>query len=339
MNTISVIIPAYNRATLIAETLRSLLAQTVPASEIIVVDDGSTDDTAAVAARFGPRVKIIQRANGGPAAARNTGFAASTGDFLHFFDSDDLAAPNKHQVQLTALIARDADIAYGPWVKGQFQGNRFLPSNQVFQQNGLPLQNKMVQALLTSWSVVPHAALFRRSIVEMAGGFPENLFGTEDQQMFLSCLLAGAKVVHTPDTIEFYREGEAGKITESAAGAARRIREWSRFLIFARTACLQKKIDPVVWLGFRQRAWEAHEELAEIGGDHAALQRELSLIFSSRTPLCFYRGHRQWQRWRGGLQVRLTGRRAAAAFKMGPLKPCQIEQLRQLGYQLGQLKH
>jgi len=201
MPSISTIVPAYNRAHLIGETLRSLLAQTVPAEEIIVVDDGSTDDTATVASNFGERVKVIRQANAGPAAARNTGFRASRGEFIHFVDSDDLAAPNKHAVQLAALKATGADIAYGPWLKGHFGGGVFRPSNHVLQQKGLPREGNLIRALLCSWSVVPHAALFRRVIVERAGGFPEDLFVAEDQQMFLECLLAGARVVHTPETI------------------------------------------------------------------------------------------------------------------------------------------
>jgi glycosyltransferase involved in cell wall biosynthesis len=334
MSTISVIIPAFNRAALIAETLRSLLDQTFPATEIIVVDDGSTDGTAEVAARFGLPVKVIRRSNGGPAAARNTGFKISNGEFIHFFDSDDLAAPNKHEVQLKALEATGADIAYGPWVKGRFDGAQFSPSNQVYQQNGLPRKKRLVEALLTSWSVVPHAALFRRSIVVRAGGFPEDLFGTEDQQMFLSCLLAGAQVVHTPGTIEFYREGDTGKITESITGEVRRIREWGNFLVKARAACLKKNMDPARWFGFRQRAWEAHDDLRRIGEADQSLQKELRQIFSDQTPTCCYHWHRRWKRWRGGLQARLTGRRAASVFKMGPLKSFQIEQLERLGYRL-----
>jgi glycosyltransferase involved in cell wall biosynthesis len=334
VSTISVIIPAFNRAHLIGETLRSLLMQTRRADEIIVVDDGSTDNTAEVAAAFGSPVKVIRQSNSGPAAARHAGFKASIGEFIHFFDSDDLAAPNKHEVQLAALESTGADIAYGPWIKGRFKDALFTASNQVFQQNGLPAESDLIKALLTRWSVVPHAALFRRSIVERAGGFPEDLFGTEDQQMFLSCLLAGARVMHTPGTIEFYREGDAGKITESKTGKSRRLREWGRFLLKAREACLQKGMDPVLWFGFRQRAWEACEDLRRVNGEDEKLQEELKRFFSGQTPVCFYRWHRQLERWLGGLQVRMTGGRAASVFKMGALKPVQMEQLQRLGYNL-----
>ena len=334
MSSISVIIPAYNRAHLIGETLRSLLLQTRPAEEVIVVDDGSTDETAAVAAAFGPPVKVIRQTNAGPGAARNTGFRNSCGEFIHFFDSDDLAAPNKQAVQLSALESTGADIAYGPWLKGRFSGMAFYPSNLVLQQTGLPRESDLIKALLTNWSVVPHAALFRRAIVEKAGGFPEDLLGTEDQHLFLNCLLAGARVVHTPDTIEFYREGEAGKITESKSGESRRLRDWARFLLKARENCLQNNIDPVTWFGFRQRVWEAADDLTRVGEKDVELQSQLKSLYLANTPNVFYTWHRQLERWRGGLQRRLTGGRASACFQIGVIRPEQIEQLSQLGFEL-----
>jgi len=135
-HSISVIIPAYNRAGLIGETLQSLLNQTMPAKEIIVVDDGSTDGTAETVLKMlklgeaeklkisegkpWPEFKVFRQENAGPGAARNRGLVEATGEFVHFFDSDDIAAPNKHEVQLKALFETGADIAYGPWVKGSF---------------------------------------------------------------------------------------------------------------------------------------------------------------------------------------------------------------------------
>jgi GT2 family glycosyltransferase len=320
---ISVIIPAYNRAALIGETLKSLLNQTVPATEIIVVDDGSTDGTAektleafenwkletgdlkkdgreqfSATSTSGiqhPILKILHQANAGPGAARNRGLAEATGEFIHFFDSDDIAAPNKHEVQLLALLETGADIAYGPWVKGRFvnlttedtesteeeavlslgkpsgaafsnpstselarnsestsltrcmtalaleprrstldagPGN-FIPEGPVLQAQGLP-EGDLVRALLTNWSVVPHACLFRRSILEKAGGFPEDIWVGEDQLLFLRCLHAGAQVVHTPKTMVFYRVGnDPGKLTATGAAQKRHARDWGRFLLKA----------------------------------------------------------------------------------------------------------
>jgi GT2 family glycosyltransferase len=315
---ISVIIPAYNRASLIGETLRSLLNQTLPAQEIIVVDDGSTDGTVEKTLEAfenwkleignlkkndgeqvsgnsksdiqNPTLKILRQQNSGPGAARNRGLAEATGEFIHFFDSDDIAAPNKHEVQLRALLETGADIAYGPWCKGRFapedtrrvarplahgvargslplaaqtarvagaseatelgvasfnSGNTryqlpvtlysgFTPEGPVLQARGLP-EGDLVRALLTNWSIVPHACLFRRSILERAGGFPEDIWVGEDQLLFLRCLLAGARVVHTPRTMVYYRVGDdAGKLTATGAAQKRHARDWSKFLLKAK---------------------------------------------------------------------------------------------------------
>jgi hypothetical protein len=108
----------------------------------------------------------------------------------------------------------------------------FHPEGPVLQAKGLPKGN-LVKALLTNWSIVPHACLFRRSILEKAGGFPADIWVGEDQLLFLRCLLAGAKVVHTPGTMVFYRLGDEGKLTESREGQQRRVVDWGRFLVKA----------------------------------------------------------------------------------------------------------
>jgi hypothetical protein len=81
---------------------------------------------------------------------------------------------------------------------------------------------------------VPHACLFRRSILEKAGGFPEDIWVGEDQLLFLRCLLAGAKVVHSPGTMVYYRVGDdPGKLTATGAAQKRHARDWARFLLKA----------------------------------------------------------------------------------------------------------
>jgi glycosyltransferase involved in cell wall biosynthesis len=93
------VIPSYNAERFIAETIESVLAQTVEIAEIIVVDDGSADQTAKVADGF-PRTKVIRRANGGQGAARNTGVDAAAGEWIAFLDHDDLWGPRKTEIQL-----------------------------------------------------------------------------------------------------------------------------------------------------------------------------------------------------------------------------------------------
>jgi glycosyltransferase involved in cell wall biosynthesis len=103
---VSVVIPAYNSARTVRQAIESALAQTVEDLDVIVVDDGSSDDSAAVAESVGdPRVRVVVQANGGAAAARNTGLAMATGKYVAFLDADDLWLPQKLAVQLDVLRA------------------------------------------------------------------------------------------------------------------------------------------------------------------------------------------------------------------------------------------
>ena len=99
------IVPAYNVERYLGEALESALAQTVPPAEVIVVDDGSTDGTRAVAESFAPRVVCVPQENAGPGPARNRGAALATGDFLAFLDADDVWEPDKLERQLAAFRA------------------------------------------------------------------------------------------------------------------------------------------------------------------------------------------------------------------------------------------
>jgi len=343
---ISVIIPAYNRANLIGETLRSLLNQTVPAKEIVVVDDGSTDGTAelverewrvageelSVKGRGMPELKVVRQGNAGPGAARNRGLAESTGEFIHFFDSDDIAAPNKHEVQLRALRESGADIAYGPWVKGKFLGRlldgrrriTFEPIGHVLQQKGLP-RGDLVRELLTRWSIVPQACLFRRSIVEKSAGFSQNIWIGEDQLFFLRCLLLTAGLVHTPDTLFFYRSEGDGKLTSGGDAQKKHARDWAKFLEQARRECMAKQIDPMAWPGFRMRVWQANQDLEKFG----LLQEP---TYCNPLPPLKMGEHIIFKIWslflriRGGLTHRIKGDRQNASFRCGFLTTSQAAQ-------------
>ena len=134
---ISVIIPTYNRADYIGQTLLSILNQTLSAYEVIIVDDGSLDNTLEIidntfnnwvinqsdSSKI-PKLKVIKQANQGPASARNNGIKNSSGEILHFFDSDDIAAPNKHYEQYKKLIDSNADIVVSPWIKSVIQKSK-----------------------------------------------------------------------------------------------------------------------------------------------------------------------------------------------------------------------
>jgi glycosyltransferase involved in cell wall biosynthesis len=106
VNDVSCVVPVHNGRRYLAETLRSILGQTHPPLEVIVVDNGSTDDSAAIARSFGPPVTVIEQENRGPPGGRNRGIRAASGDYLAFCDSDDLFHPEKLARQVARFTAR-----------------------------------------------------------------------------------------------------------------------------------------------------------------------------------------------------------------------------------------
>ncbi|WP_395641346.1 glycosyltransferase family 2 protein [Rudaea sp.] len=153
---VSVIVPTFNRAHLIGRTLRSVLAQSYPALEVIVVDDGSTDDTRATIARDyadDARVRYVYKQNGGPASARNIGFAQSRGEYVALLDSDDTWFPWKLALQVgcmerdrslgmtwTDMVMVDADgkIIDPAYLRHMYHAYRSFPEEQMFERS-LPL--------------------------------------------------------------------------------------------------------------------------------------------------------------------------------------------------------
>jgi glycosyltransferase involved in cell wall biosynthesis len=147
---VSVIITSFNYAEYIARTIDSVLSQTYPAIELIVVDDGSTDDSLAIIASFGNRLRYIARANGGEAAACNTGFAASRGTIVMFLDSDDVLYPDAVE---TVVRHWSADTA-----KVQFYLDRIDPEGRSLGQRApnLPFAaDDAVPALLRHYAYYP----------------------------------------------------------------------------------------------------------------------------------------------------------------------------------------
>ncbi|MCB1122020.1 MAG: glycosyltransferase family 2 protein [Verrucomicrobiae bacterium] len=328
---ISAIIPAYNRENLLGMTVNCLLRQTRPPDEIIVVDDGSTDSTRQVAESFGNPVKVLSQKNSGPAAARNLGLAHAQGEMVLFFDSDDLLIPSSVESLMLSMENAGSDIAYGPWIKGAISAGSFVPENQVLQQQGLPQGGSLTYWLLSAWSVISHTALFHRRILEKIGGFPEQFWGVEDQAVFLNSLLHGATVSFAPDSLVLYRTGNEGKLTGSGLNNAMRFKEWISFLLYAREQSLEKgATDPLNWLGYRMRLWQATQDLEGLPELSEWKNRSLELLgrkFSHK----FYPFLRFFYRVMGGLQVRLVGGRAPSCFRIGPLNVHQIQQIESLG--------
>ena len=224
-NSISVIIPNYNRAKLIAATLENMLNQSHVPSEIIVVDDGSTDDSVAVIRSFGDRIQLIEQpTNQGPGAARNRGLEASSGNYIQFMDSDDLASLNKLEIQLAALQQSVADFAYCPWVRAKIEEETICFSGPVMQGAALPNWKPMLEWQLGSWCLVFQNCLFRREILQKAGQYRTDLMTSEDGEYLVRILLNRAVPVYTASCVVFYRIDGEGQNQITAAGTRDRHR-------------------------------------------------------------------------------------------------------------------
>ena len=168
---VSVVIPAFNTARTLQETLLSVSQQTYRALDIVVVDDGSTDETAALVrdhARVDPRVRLVQKPNGGIASARNEGIRASTGAFVAFIDADDLWHPTKIRKQIDVMLRASADTAlvYAPCRVIDAEG-RVTNSLRRFGVNGWVLHRHFHTNIVGNGSSI----LVRKSVLEEVGGF------------------------------------------------------------------------------------------------------------------------------------------------------------------------
>jgi glycosyltransferase involved in cell wall biosynthesis len=243
--TVSVVIPTYNRADRLSDTVDSVLAQTLPPAEILIVDDGSKDDTAAVCRRFPAPVRYLHRENGGSAAARNTGMRAARGDYIAFLDADDVWEPTKLEVQL-ALHAAHPEIGWSATNHYTTdRANRPLPGTQGFARDlpafgaaGLSPEAFFALAMARSEIdaagsrhtvytgdafdlnfygnfVYPSCAVLHRSVMDRAGVFDETLRCAVDTEYFHRVsAVAKLGIVMTP--LFRWRRGEGETIVSAA---------------------------------------------------------------------------------------------------------------------------
>jgi glycosyltransferase involved in cell wall biosynthesis len=194
---ISVIVPAYQAARTLKDALSSVFSQGYTPLEILVIDDGSTDETAALAARFGPPVVCLRQENAGPAAARNCGLRAARGELIAFLDADDLWPPNKLAVQVARLL-EDPELDV---VQGRIAYLGFAAPAIALEAEG------------TVPGVHLGGALFRRRVFTRVGLFDPALRRGEDQDFFLRAREAGVKLTILDCVTLLYRHRQ-GSITD-----------------------------------------------------------------------------------------------------------------------------
>ena len=176
---VSVIIPTYNRAPLVVRAAASALDQTYPSMDVIVVDDGSSDDTEQrLAAELGSQIRYLRQDNQGVSAARNRGLREATGDYIAFLDSDDVWLPKKITAQVDFLRERPK---YGMVVCDYYDVDRsgtVVSIERRRQQYGA--DGHVLKRILNAPNLVPSTALLRREVYEEVGGFDTSLKTAED---------------------------------------------------------------------------------------------------------------------------------------------------------------
>ncbi|MBN9662345.1 MAG: glycosyltransferase [Acidobacteria bacterium] len=191
---VSAIIPTYNRAKVVTDAIDSILHQTYGRVELIVVDDGSTDETQEVLGKYGDRIIVIRQENAGPSAARNRGIAAAHGEFVGFLDSDDVWLPTKLEKQVALLTKCDESV---PCCLCNIMMNWSDGGRSSFDIAWLSIEQpegiwtNVSEVVATRFVLLNQGVLIRRSALQRLGGFDESLRYLEDHDLTLRMSLLG----------------------------------------------------------------------------------------------------------------------------------------------------
>ncbi|HZT88952.1 MAG TPA: glycosyltransferase [Stellaceae bacterium] len=197
---VAIVIPTWNAAATLTETIVSALGQNFLAAEIVVADDGSEDGSAAIAAGFAPRVRLVAGPHRGVSAARNRGIAAVSGDWIVFLDADDLLLPGTLLRRLRTAEAAAADIVVCDWA--EFGDG---PVTVRSAERELAAADDLEAACAASLWAPPAALMYRRSLVEKIGGFRADLPVIQDARFLFDAVRHGGRLVRSAHVGARYR--------------------------------------------------------------------------------------------------------------------------------------
>ena len=214
---VSICVPCRNAAPYVADTLRSLLTQSWPYLEVIVVDDASTDgsvEAVLAIAASDQRVQLHRGSFGSAARARNAALAHAKGAFIKFMDADDLLSPTAVADQVARLQGRSDAVAMGQW--GRFTNDDL--STFCFDRRSQSADADPLDWLVSAWAdaePMMQAGMFLipRALLERCGGWDEDLSLIDDFEFFTRVLCHAQELLFTPDAVLYYRSGLAGSLS------------------------------------------------------------------------------------------------------------------------------
>lgn len=212
---VSVVIPYFNARDHIAETINSVIDQTFKDLEIIIVDDGSTDNTFDIIQSFGSRIKSFRWENRGASAARNKGTELSSGEYIQYLDSDDLLLPSAIEKRIEVFNKTNADVVYSSWQELIEDKSGAYQKGKVKDHSLEDIHSNIEIALFTKFWAPPAAYLFRSRLVKKIGGFREGLKFGEDARFVFDLAAYGAKFAKIQQVGAYYRMRQSGNLSKS----------------------------------------------------------------------------------------------------------------------------
>lgn len=225
---VSILIPAYNAEEWLPETLRSATGQTWDRKEIIVVDDGSKDNTLSIAHKFESQgVHVFSQKNQGAAAARNKAYSLSTGDYIQWLDADDLLGPDKIARQMEAMerVQDKKALLSGEWARFLYRPERakFEPS---LLWSDLTKSEWLTRKLENNVYMQTASWLVSRELTEAAGPWDTRLLGDDDGEYFCRVLLASSGVHFVPGARVYYRASGSASLSYIGNSDRKRDAQW-----------------------------------------------------------------------------------------------------------------
>jgi glycosyltransferase involved in cell wall biosynthesis len=278
---VSILIPAYNAEKWIGDTLRSALAQTWPNREIIIVDDGSTDNTLEIAKSFESQtVKVITQRNAGACSTRNAALGLASGDYIQWLDADDLLAPDKISLQLGAA---DADQNSRVLLTSSFGTFYYRHQKARYNPNRLWQDLEPVQWIKTRFTenawMNPAAWLVSRTLSDSAGPWDERLSSSGDDDGEYICRVAAVS-----DKVKFVRQAKCYyRVGHSASLSRRRSDSAYESLVLSTKLCMQHLLSledseqtrRACIMLLENRLWHFHPEKSELIRQLEELARDL----------------------------------------------------------------